>query len=62
MRSIDVHGCIKVEAEVKIRSFIKECYQNREYFALIIHGSGLHVLQKATHKICDESKYIEKYE
>lgn len=62
MKQIDVHGCIKSEATIKVRVFIKECFLHSEYFCLIIHGTGKHVLQKATHEICEESKYVDHYE
>lgn len=62
MKSLDIHGKITSEAEVLIRNFIKECYITRSGHAVIIHGNGKYILQKKTHEILSESKYIKSFE
>ncbi len=62
MKSLDIHGRIASEAEVLVRNFIKECYITRSGYAVIIHGNGQYILQKKTHAILSESKYVKDFE
>ncbi len=62
MKSLDIHGRIGSEAEVLVRSFIKECYKTRSGHAVIIHGNGKFILQKKTHEILSSSEYVKDFE
>lgn len=62
MKSLDVHGSIQSEAQVKINSFIKEGFITRQHAIVVIHGNGKQVLQKLTHKICTQNKYVDRFE
>lgn len=62
MKTLDVHGDLRSEASLKISAFIKEGFNSREYFILIIHGQGKYVLKEETVKICENSKYVARFE
>ena len=62
MKSIDIHGLYKSEAQIEIELFLKESFEHRQYFILIIHGYGKDVLRELTHNVCSTSKYVEKFE
>ncbi len=62
MKALDIHGKIASEAEVLVRSFIKQSYNTRSQQVCIIHGNGKFILQKTVHKILSESKYVERFE
>ena len=62
MRSLDIHGLYKTEAQIEVELFLKESFEHRQYFVLIIHGFGKDVLRELTHNICSSSKYVEKFE
>lgn len=62
MKTLDIHGNITSEATIKVKAFLKEAFNSREYFVLIIHGQGKFILQKEVVKICKSSIYVDRYE
>ncbi len=62
MKKLDIHGCIKSEAIIKVNAFLKENYRHRNYHALIIHGTGKKVLSKTVQELCEESPYVLDFE
>lgn len=62
MKKLDIHSCLASEAEIKIKSFLLECFNHRQYFGLIIHGFGKKILMNLTRRMCNESKYVSYIE
>lgn len=62
MKTLDLHGCIKSEAEVKTKAFLKENFLHRNYHALIIHGTGKKILKNTVHELCEQSPYVKTFE
>ncbi len=62
MKALDIHGKIASEAEVLVRSFIRQSYNTRSQQVCIIHGNGKFILKNTVHRILSESKYVASFE
>lgn len=62
MTSIDIHNKTQSEAQIIVKGFIRERYEMRDYHIIIVHGFGQLILRNVVWSICENSKYVEKYQ
>lgn len=62
MRSLDIHNRIESEGLIAVRTFIKECYELREYDIVIVHGYGTLVLKEMVQSECARNQLVVEFE
>lgn len=58
---LDLHGEVSDIAKVLINEFIEDCYKTKKKEAVIVHGIGKNILQKATKDTLKKNKYVEDF-
>lgn len=62
MTTLDIHNKTQSEAQIIVKAFIRERFELRDYNILIVHGFGQMIMRNVVWSICENSKYVEKYE
>lgn len=62
MTTLDIHNKTQSEAQIIVKGFIRERYEMRDYHILIVHGFGQMIMRNVVWSICENSKYVDKYE
>ena len=61
IKELDLHGCDRYDATIKVEGFILENYKLGNKYVAIIHGKGTGILRKVVHSILKKNKYISNY-
>ena len=59
--SIDLHGCDRVEALIKVKEFINDSYKLGVPLVSVVHGKGAYILKDDIHKYLKSSKLVVAY-
>ena len=58
---LDLHGCNRYEAKIKVEEFINDNKKLGNHLIKIIHGKGLNILKNEIHKYLKSNKNIVNY-
>lgn len=59
--TLDLHGCNRYEAKIKVEEFINENIVLKNHLIIVIHGKGLNILKQEIHKYLKTNKKIINY-
>ncbi len=61
IEELDLHGCNRYEAIVKVDSFINDNKKLNRHLLKIIHGKGNYILKTEVHKYLKNNKKVVAY-
>lgn len=61
LKTLDLHGLDRDYARILINDFIKDHYNIKEQYIVIVHGIGSGVLRKTTQATLRLNKFVKEY-
>lgn len=59
--SLDLHGEYTDFARIEVNDFVREHYNLKNKFVVVIHGKGKDLVRKAVYEELKKNKYVEDY-